>query len=284
MKKILLIGSDGMLGSRLGLLLANLKEDVVCSTIKDMDITKENCIAKIINLNPQIIINCSAYTAVDKAEDEPEKAQAVNVEGVRNIVKATKAMGAFLVHYSTDYIFGKDEHLNPIDEESNPAPLGVYGETKRQGEELIIDELASDKFLILRTAWLYGENGKNFVNKMLELSKKQSELKIVADQQGSPTYTKDLAAWTYALLNKKASGIFHTVNSGSCSWYEFAKEIFKIKGLEVKVNPVSTLEYPVKATRPKYSVLNNHKLTSFLEKEVRDWQEALSEYLLFNKL
>jgi len=269
--KIFLVGNRGMLGSDLINELQKTKHKISSSNSDEIDITKKQDMKKIKSKKPEILINCSAYTNVEKAEDKKEKAYAVNTEGVKNLVNICKEQNIPLIHISTDYVFnGKKGNY---DENDIKNPLNVYGKTKSDGEEIIIDNL--EKYYIVRTSWLFGKNRKNFVETIINLCEEREEIKVVKDQFGRPTYTKDLSEGIINLIeSKKPYGIYHLTNSGSCSWYEFAKEISELKNLECKISPCTSVEFPTKAKRPKSTILNNNKT-----KELRPWKIALEDYL-----
>lgn len=276
---VLILGAKGMLGSMLVKAFSDSENQVSAWDFEDCDITNaEETKEKIIALHPEVIINAAAYTNVDEAEEKKELAFSVNQTAVANIAAAAKKIGAVVVHYSTDYIFqGKKEEGYTEDDESVKA-VNVYGASKRAGE--IILKSAGIPYYIIRTAWLYGPNGKNFVTTMLTLAQTHKELKVVNDQHGGPTYTKDVAYFTKKLLRKNhPSGVYHAVNAGHTTWYEFAKEIFQIAGKEVNVIPVTSAEFPRPAKRPMYSILNQTKGPS-----MRPWQEALKEFITTNAL
>jgi dTDP-4-dehydrorhamnose reductase len=271
--KILIIGATGMLGTDLVKTFKN--HDVTAWGSKDIDITDfQEVDSKIKALKPEVVINAAAYTAVDDCEINRDLAMKVNGEGPGNLAKVCSAINAILVHYSTDYIFNGQKKDGYNEDYNEIAPLNVYGESKALGEKLIRENCK--KYYILRIAWLYGKNGKNFVDTMLKLGKEKPQLKVVNDQHGSPTYTADVAQRTKKILEaiKPNFGIYHATNSGNCTWYEFTKEIFRIKNISVKVAPCSTEEFPRPAKRPAYSILLNTKLPP-----MRSWQEALGEYL-----
>ncbi len=281
--KIAIIGADGMLGSEFVLLCKERVIDFSSYTINEIDITKSDSLVVIEKNVPNVIINCAAYTAVDNAEDDSTVAFAVNADGVKNIAELALSLGAKLVHFSTDYVFSGDAQ-NPYLEDAAAAPVSVYGKSKLRGEEYLQEVLGNGNFLLLRTAWLYGSNGKNFVSTMLRLAKERGEVRVVNDQVGCPTFAKDLALWTLDLLENDAKGIFHAVNNGHCSWYEFAKKIFELSSIKVDCFPVSSEEFISKAKRPRYSIFSNQKLQDTLGYNVREWSEALSEYLFLTKL
>jgi dTDP-4-dehydrorhamnose reductase len=258
--KTLILGSNGMLGYD----LCRIFPDCIQLTRNELDITdRTKVIETISGIRPEVVINAAAYTDVDGCEDNKELAFAVNGYGPGYIAEACSAVGAILVHYSTDYVFdgSKKEYL----ESDATNPINVYGESKLLGEQLIAENM--DDFRIIRTSWLFGFNGKNFVDTMLGISGKMDYVKVVNDQFGKPTYTYDLAAKTREIIEQE-SGIYHITNEGVCSWYEFASAIID------NVFPCSSAEFPRKAKRPTYSVLVNTKT-----KPIRPWSEALKEYL-----
>ena len=276
--KILIIGADGMLGH--DLVDAFSDHNLVAWDKKEVDITnEEQVIKKISQLSPNLIINAAAYTDVDKAETEEDLAMSVNATGVLNLALAAKAVSAILVHYSTESVFDgkKREGYQEIDKTS---PVNAYGRSKTIGEELLQNNY--DKFYIIRSSWLYGKapqkgkaRGLNFVETMIKLAENKDELSVVNDQFGKPTWTNDLAIMTKQLLqDKRPYGIYHIVNEGECSWYDFAKKIFELENINIKVNPISSAEYEFKTPRPKNAVLINTKFD-----KLRPWPEALAEYL-----
>jgi len=223
---------------------------------------------------PDWCINCAAYTAVDKAEDEIEKARAINKTGAENIAVLCKEQNAILVHTSTDFIF-KGGQSSPLLEDDVAEPLSVYGLTKLEGE--IAVEQVLEKYYTIRTSWLYSEYGYNFVKTMLRLGAERDELKIVADQVGTPTYAMDLADCILHIItmNNGAYGTYHYSNEGVASWYDFAKAIFDIAGTKVKVLPIRTSEYPAKAVRPAYSVMDKSKIKRTFNIEIPYWRDSL---------
>ena len=277
--KILITGAYGMLGTDLREVLKN--HDVLATGSKDLDITdKEKCIDFISKNRPEIVINAAAYTAVDDCETNYDDAYAVNAIGPRNLAIACNEIDIPLVHISTDYVFDGTK-TTPLIEKDKLGPKSAYGKTKLEGERLIQEN--TDKYFILRTAWLYGLYGGNFVKTMLELAQSHDEITVVNDQIGSPTFSLDLAMAIVELLDSDKYGIYHLTNDGECSWYDFAKEIFKISGIDVKVIPVSTEEFPRPAPRPHYSVLSNKKWKASGFVPMRDYKEALNQFIsLYN--
>jgi dTDP-4-dehydrorhamnose reductase len=295
-KKLLLIGSKGQLGQELAPLLTNLGELTGVSR-SEMDLTQPEIITKVINeVKPNIIINAAAYTAVDKAESEPEIAEAVNGIAPKIMAQTAAKIGASLLHVSTDYVFDGTKNT-PYTEEDPTNPLGAYGRSKLSGEEGI--QQTDAHYLIVRTAWVYGSKGKqNFVKTMLRLGKEKEELKIVYDQVGSPSWAKDiaiaitkLAQLTLDSSQKPPLGIYHFTNSGVTSWYDFTiaiKEEAKNLGypwITERILPITTTEYPTPAKRPAYSVLSNRKLNNLLGDYPPYWRDGLRKMLaeLLNK-
>ncbi|MCQ2960740.1 MAG: dTDP-4-dehydrorhamnose reductase [archaeon] len=277
--KILITGAYGMLGSDLREVLKN--QELIVTGSKDLDITDEEKVVEFVCENsPELVINAAAYTAVDDCETHYDDAYAVNAIGPKNLAIACNKLDIPLVHISTDYVFDGTKRT-PLIEADKLGPQSAYGKTKLAGEEFIQEN--TDKYFILRTAWLYGLHGNNFVKTMLDLAENHDEITVVDDQVGSPTYSFDLAVAITNLLFSDKYGIYHVTNEGECSWYEFAKLIFELSNIDVKVVPVTTEEFPRPAPRPHYSVLNNKKWNSSGFVPMRTYQEALSEYLsLYN--
>ena len=282
MKRVLITGSTGQLGSELKFKLEN-KYNLLLTGRKNLDITNYDETVKFIDENkPDIIINCAAFTAVDLCEQEEKLAYDSNALGPKNLAVAANNINAKLVHISTDYVFDgngiKDYNgkLRPYFENDITNPQSVYGRTKLAGESFVIEN--SNKYFIIRTAWLYGE-GKNFVRTMINLSKSNNEVKVVNDQIGSPTSTSELANMIERLIETDEYGVYHGTCEGFCSWYDFTCEIYKQLKINTKVIPVTTEEFPRPAKRPKYSVLENMKLNELGIYKFKTWQEALKIYL-----
>jgi dTDP-4-dehydrorhamnose reductase len=274
---ILVIGANGMLGHDL---MATLKGDVRGLDLPEIDITSLESVRRVLlTLKPEIIINAAAYTDVDGCESNVEQAMAVNGEGVGLLALTAREIGAKLVQFSTDYVFNGSKGT-PYVEDDPLEPLSIYGESKLAGE---LNAAMAPEFLIVRTQWLYGIHGKNFVETMLRLATEKSELAVVVDQIGSPTFTKDLAAAVKALLDKGCGGVYHVANSGFCSWNEFARAIFTEEGLAITVNPMTTEQLNRAAKRPLYSTLDCSKLERDCSCQPRHWREALREYLQLRK-
>ncbi|MBS9768194.1 MAG: dTDP-4-dehydrorhamnose reductase [Flavobacteriaceae bacterium] len=285
MANVLVCGAKGQLGSAIQAVLP--KEDNYFYTDKTaLDITDKSAIAKFLRENRiEILVNCAGYTAVDRAEDEVEKADLLNNVAVRNLAEICAEKRVFLIHISTDYVFDGQKNT-PYTETDLPNPQTVYGTTKWQGEKAI-QEICTD-YLILRTAWLYSPYGHNFVKTIARLAKERKELKVVADQMGTPTNATDLAYFIVYFIETKRyenhRGIYHFSNEGVCSWYEFAKEIITLLGLSCEVKPCASVEYPTKAVRPRYSVLDKSKIHTTFGYKVANWQESLALFLTRNPI
>ena len=275
--KVLVTGVDGQLGYDVVKRLSKLGIDAIGVDKSDFDITdREQTQKYILKCKPDVIIHCAAYTAVDKAEDEKEKCYAINVEGTRNIAEACNKIDAKMVYISSDYVFdGKG--IEPQSENKPTSPINYYGYSKEQGEKVVKDVL--EKYFIIRTSWLYGKNGNNFVKTMLKLAQTRNEISVVNDQIGAPTYTKDLAVLVCDIIQSTNYGIYHCVNEGYCSWYEFALAIFKRAGIDIKVHPISTSEYSSKAKRPLNSRLSKDNLDKNGFRRLPAWEDALDRYL-----
>lgn len=274
--KILITGSNGMLGHDLIEVLKD-NHELILTTSKTLDITDKNHVIEFIGENkPDIVINSAAYTNVDGCEENQETAYSINGDGVRNLAEGCSKIDCPLVHVSTDYVFN-GENTKPWVEDDEIGPISVYGKSKLKGEEAILETL--DKFFIIRTAWLYGINGGNFPKTMLELAKNHSEITVVYDEVGTPTYTLDLAKAISELIGTDYYGIYHITNSGSCSWCEFARYIFEIADKDVKVIPVTASEFARPAPRPHYSVLENKKWIENGFEPLRSYKDAIKEYI-----
>lgn len=274
--KVLIIGSEGMLGHDLVDILG-VENEINTTTIDTLDVTDiYKTIETVKEVNPDVVVHAAAFTDVDLSESKPDLAYKVNTIGTRNVAVACKEADSALVYICTDYVFDGTKGSSYY-EYDKTNPLSVYGKTKYLGEVYIRDVL--NKFYIIRTSWLYGFHGPNFVTTMLNLTKNNNVISVVNDQIGSPTYTVDLSKAIAQLIKKPAYGIYHITNSDYCSWYEYAREIFEIAGIDVEVKPVSTEEFPRPAPRPKYSVLKNYnwKMEGF--PEIRSYKGALKDYL-----
>ena len=275
--KVLVTGIQGQLGYDVGKVLAARKIEYYAPTLKEMDITDCFAVLKILReYRPDAVIHCAAYTAVDKAEDEPEKCWTINVDGTRNLAEGCKEIGAKLLYVSTDYVFeGTGEQFYEVADPVNPQ--NVYGMTKLAGE--LVVKVLLKKYFIVRTSWVFGEHGNNFVKTMLRLAETKNEINVVCDQIGSPTYTADLAPLLCDMVQTEKYGVYHATNEGTCSWAEFAEEIFRLTEKNIQVKAVFTREYPTKAIRPLNSRMSKKKLsrTGFIH--LPDSLEALKRYL-----
>lgn len=279
-QKVLITGANGQLGKELVELFTEKGFEVYGLGRDKMDITNEAQVQEVIStVKPNIVLHSAAHTQVDLAESEPDQAFRINAYGTRNVAVAAEAVGAKLVYVSTDYVFDgtTDE---PYNEFSPTSPLGVYGKSKLAGEQFVRD--LHSNFFIVRTSWVYGTHGANFVKTMLKLGQERKELSVVADQIGCPTYTLDLAHAILELVDTQKYGVYHISNSGSCSWYEFAKEIFKVSDMEVQVNPCTTADFPRPAARPANSVFEHMSIKLNKLTPIRHWREALSSFLKNN--
>ncbi|MGZ3776883.1 MAG: dTDP-4-dehydrorhamnose reductase [Mucilaginibacter sp.] len=276
MSNIVVFGASGQLGQ----CLKKVAETQGITSIHfppeiEADILNKEALKKIFDTyKPGWCINCAAYTAVDKAEDDVDKARAINKTGAANIAELCQQFGAVMIHTSTDFIF-KGDRPNPLVEDDIAEPINVYGLTKLEGELAVSASL--EKYYTLRTSWLYSEYGNNFVKTMLKLGAERDELRIIADQVGTPTYAMDLADCILQIISssKEAYGTYHYSNEGVASWYDFAKAIFDISGAKVKALPIRTFEYPTRAVRPAYSVMDKSKIKQTFNIEVPYWRDSL---------
>lgn len=278
MSKILVFGASGQLGQCLKKVAADRNiTDIAFPNETEANILDTNALKTLFEKEkPQYCINCAAYTAVDKAEDELDLARKINKTGVENIAAFCKDYDAVFVQVSTDFVFAGNTS-NPLVETDPAEPVSVYGLTKLEGEQVIPNY--TDKFFILRTSWLYSEYGNNFVKTMLKLGHDRDELKIIADQIGSPTYAIDLAEAILTIIESgsNAYGIYHFSNEGVTSWYDFAQGIFDISKTNVKTYPIRTSEYPTKAIRPAYSVMDKAKIKTTFNIEIPYWRHSLEK-------
>ena len=275
--RILVTGVKGQLGHDVMNELAKRGHTGIGVDVEEMDITDAKKVNEVIRASEvEAVIHCAAYTAVDAAEDQVELCRKINAEGTENIAKVCKELDIKMMYISTDYGFD-GEGTRPWEPDDERHPLNVYGLTKYEGELAV--EKYLDKFFTIRIAWVFGVNGKNFIKTMLKLSETHDELNVVDDQIGSPTYTYDLAVLLVDMIETEKYGRYHATNEGLCSWYEFACEIFRQAGRDVKVNPVSSDEFPTKAKRPHNSRMDKSKLTENGFTPLPAWQDALKRYL-----
>jgi len=268
--KIIIVGANGMLGHDLVNTFKNYS--TYSFNKEELDITKKELLYKKLKIiKPELVINAAAYTDVDGAESNSDLAYEVNAEGVKNLANSCKKNNSILVHISTDYVF--DGNKNGYEENEEPNPINIYGKSKYMGEKYL--KYVNPRYYLIRTSWLYGNKGKNFVDTILNLAKQKKELKVVNDQFGRSTYTKDLTNKIKEIVEtKKPFGIYHITNSGTCTWFQFAKKIVEFAKLESKVKPITSKQLDRAAKRPKYSVLINTKLSP-----LRHWHYALKDYM-----
>ena len=281
MANLLVTGADGQLGSELKKIAFSPLDEVFFTDVAELDITDKKAVEDYVSRNDiDTIVNCAAYTAVDRAEEESDRAELINVRAVENLADVAMREGCLLVHVSTDYVFD-GMASEPYTEKSVVNPQTVYGCTKLAGERAI--KRSGCLAIIIRTAWLYSEFGNNFVKTMLRLAEEKGELNVVSDQVGTPTYAADLAAAIVHVLADdcvaEKTGIYHFSNEGICSWYEFAQEIMRLSGEKCKVNAIATVDYPTKAHRPAYSVLDKTKIKEKFGVSVPEWKEALGRMM-----
>lgn len=275
--KVVVTGAKGQLGTDLMHLLADRGFEAFGYGREELDITNFSQVKQVIHeIYPDVVIHAAAYTKVDLAESEPDQAFAINAYGTRNVAVVSEQVGAKLVYVSTDYVFDGTANV-PYHEFAPTNPLSVYGKSKLAGEQFVRD--LHSKFFIVRTSWVFGNHGNNFVKTMLNLAQERDELMVVRDQVGSPTYTVDLANCILELIQTEKYGVYHVSNSGCCSWYEFAKAIFEEAGINVKVNPCTTKDFPRPAPRPAYSVLEHMALRLNGFKEMPNWRSSLKNFL-----
>lgn len=278
MSNILVSGSNGQLGNELRILSSKYNENLFFFTdIKELDITNINAIDSFVkDNNINIIINCAAYTAVDKAEENKQSANEINNNAVKNLALSAEKNNCFLIHVSTDYVFDGKNH-SPYLETDITNPSSVYGITKLEGEKSISS--VCKKSIIIRTSWLYSEFGNNFLKTIVKLGKQKDELNIIFDQIGTPTYAGDLAETILKILpeinNIKTNEIYHFSNEGVASWYDFAKEIINLSKIECNIYPIETKDYPLPAPRPFYSVLNKSKIKNHFKIKIPYWKDSL---------
>jgi dTDP-4-dehydrorhamnose reductase len=278
--KILVTGANGQLGNELQKQLnETFPGSVIFTDIDTLDLTDQKAVTTCVETNEIThIVNCASYTAVDRAEDEKLQCAQVNVDAVKNLAIAADTTGAKIIHFSTDYVFDGTNH-RPYKESDKVNPLSHYGTTKRLGETSLL--ALAPEAIIIRTAWLYSPYGKNFVKTMLHLAETQSEVRVVCDQIGTPTYAKNLASAVVKVLQSRQwkPGIYNFTNEGVASWYDFAVAIFRLAGKNTKVIPIATEDYPTPATRPSYSILDKTRIKATYGIEIPHWEAALADCL-----
>lgn len=275
---ILVTGANGQLGNEMRSVSKSSSDHYIFTDVAELDITNIEAIRKIVrDEQVGVIVNCAAYTNVDKAEDDQAMADLINNKAVENLASVAKEANALLVHVSTDYVFGGNQYNTPICEDASTNPLGVYGVTKLRGEEAILR--SGCEYLIFRTAWLYSPYGNNFVKTMRRLTSEKDSLKVVFDQVGTPTFAADLASIIFKVLSErlytKHQGIYHFSNEGVISWYDFAQEICTLSGNTCDIQPCHSHEFPSKVTRPSYSVLDKTKVKNDFGITIPYWRDSL---------
>ena len=277
MSAIIVFGASGQLGQCLQFVAGQKKIDTIHFLPEESaNILDEAALAEVFRqYQPAYCINCAAYTAVDKAEDEVALARKINRDGAQNLAQLCQAYATTLIHISTDFVFAGDGN-KPLSETDEASPINVYGLTKLEGEQVV--EQGADRHFILRTSWLYSEFGNNFVKTMLRLGKEKDELRIIWDQMGTPTYAIDLAACILEIISSGSQqyGVYHYSNEGATSWYDFARAIFDLSATQVQVIPVRTAEYVTKAIRPPFSVMDKTKIKNALELSIPYWRDSLA--------
>ena len=284
---ILVTGANGQLGREMRLIAQDTPYHFIFTDVVEaegvettlLDITSLEAVKQLVKAHDiHCIVNCAAYTNVDKAESDEAFCRVLNAEAPRNLAEAMKEVNGLLIHISTDYVFGGDPYNIPCREDQKGTPTGAYGRTKLEGEKYI--QATGCDYVILRTAWLYSTFGNNFVKTMRRLGAERENLTVVFDQIGTPTYARDLAEAIVAMLPKLKTGVkevYHFSNEGVCSWYDFAVEIMKLSGLKCKVKPIESKDYPTPAKRPFYSVLNKGKIKADFGLEIRHWSESVRD-------
>ncbi|MBE6299052.1 MAG: dTDP-4-dehydrorhamnose reductase [Bacteroidales bacterium] len=279
MAVLLITGANGQLGNEMRCIADRDNiNSYIFTDVEELDITNFSDICNFVEIHkPNFIINCAAYTAVDKAEDDSEICAKINTLAVENLANAAKIANAKVIHVSTDYVYGGDATM-PYIESDTTNPKSVYGKTKLEGE-IALANILPEQSITIRTSWLYSSFGRNFVKTMISLGKERESLNVVCDQRGTPTFARDLANAIMSIVNsnKFESGIYNYSNEGECSWHEFACEIFKIADIDCMVNAITTDQYPTKAQRPAYSVLDKSKIKKVYGLEIPEWRESLKE-------
>jgi len=278
-KNILVTGAKGQLGSEIKHLSQWHDFDFVFTDIEELDITSRDEIKEFFSSQKfHTVINCAAYTAVDKAEEEEKQADLINHRAAENLAETCAEFQSNLIHISTDFVFdGKT--FTPYTEEDKPHPVSVYGKTKWQGEKAVLKQ--TEQVVIIRTSWLYSSFGKNFVKTILKLAQERDSLNVVYDQIGTPTYARDLAKAIFAILVSEdfLPGLYHYSNEGAASWYDLAQAVVEIKGISCRIHPIETFEYPTPAQRPPYSILNKAKIKKTFSLEIPHWRTSLKSCL-----
>lgn len=280
--KLFVTGYKGQLGCEIRELTNDFNAEFAFHDLDTLDISdKSKVLETVEEFNPDFIINCAAYTNVDRAEEEEKLAKTVNADAVKNLTEAAKKCNSYIVHISTDYVFDGSKNI-PYKEEETPNPVTAYGRTKLEGEK---NALVHEKSLVIRTSWLYSSYGNNFVKTMLKLGEERDSLDVIYDQAGTPTYAADLATSILHICRdlfysqKKINEVYHFSNEGVCSWYDFSKRIMSIADIDCTINPIETSQFPTPAKRPAYSVMNKSKIKERFGLNIAHWEESLVECL-----
>jgi dTDP-4-dehydrorhamnose reductase len=275
--KVLVLGAGGQLGAELVRACAAAGDVVVGAARTDIDIVDGARLREVVRAQaPTVVFNAAAYTAVDRAESEPEQAELINARAVGRLAQVCRDLVTPVVHFSTDYVFDGTA-TEPIPEDARTAPVSVYGLSKLHGEEALLGS-GVDAYLV-RTSWVYGASGPNFVKTVLKVTREKGEISVVDDQRGAPTWARDLAVASRRLAEVGPPGIYHLSNSGECSWYELARAVVELAEIDAEVRPIATAAYPTPATRPAYSVLANQRWADLGQPPLRHWREALAEFV-----
>jgi dTDP-4-dehydrorhamnose reductase len=275
--RVLVFGAAGQVGEELVVRARIAGHEVTGLRRADHDVTDaEATRRRILGARADVVYNAAAYTAVDRAESEPELAMAINGTAPGVMARACAEAGSRFVHYSTDYVFDGSA-TEPIPEGATPAPVGEYGRTKLAGELAV--EAAGGRAYIVRTAWMYGLHGSNFIRTVLRVTRRDGAMRVVGDQRGSPSWARDLAAASLHLVEVGLPGTYHLTNNGECSWYELAREVVDVAQIQARIEPIITADYPTPAKRPAYSVLDNRRWRELGEPPLRGWREAVAEFV-----
>ncbi len=290
---ILVTGANGQLGNEMRIVSKGSSDRYIFTDVEELDITNRDAVMNFVKENDiKVVVNCAAYTNVDKAEDDEATAELINAQAVKHLAEACKSNNATLIHISTDYVFGGNEGNTPRTEDEPVNPTGAYGRTKLHGEQTIQE--VGCNYLIIRTAWLYSEFGNNFVKTMRRLTSERDKLNVVFDQIGTPTYALDLANvimrfieilkkennYQLSTVNSQLFGVYHFSNEGVISWYDFAKEICELSGNECDIQPCHSNEFPSRVKRPSYSVLDKTKIKNKLNITIPHWKESLKKCII----
>ncbi len=275
--KVLILGAGGQLGTELRSVCSGLGDVVVAAARDQVDIADGARLRDVVrSQHPDIVFNAAAYTAVDRAESDPERAELINGRAVGRLAEVCRDLVVPVVHFSTDYVFDGNA-TQPIPEEAPTSPLNAYGLSKLHGEQALLKS-GADAFVV-RTSWVYGAAGPNFVRTVLKVTREKGEMSVVDDQRGAPTWARDLAVASRRLAEIGAPGVYHLTNSGECTWFEVASAVVELAGIDAEVHPIRTADYPAPAKRPAYSVLSNRRWAALGEPPLRPWLEALEGYL-----